>query len=169
MCARLHHDTRQRCFLVSYLTKDSLKPLWPELSKPAASLSGMAVAMQARAKNLEEEGDAGQAKRIDRFYLAASSNYIDILNHKKFKHNNRFVPSQTLLGAVNNYTMVRHPPSTMHLSSNTCAIRMDTGTHQSSSAAGLIREPLCTFSRIMLLPAAGVQEGDPRSPSSAHR
>jgi hypothetical protein len=66
----------------------------------------MAVAMQARGKNLEADGDAGQAKRIDRFYTAAAENYIDIIHHKKAKYNNRYVPAQTLIGAINNYTMV---------------------------------------------------------------
>lgn len=66
----------------------------------------MAVAMQARGKNLEGEGDAGQAKRIDMLYTAAAQNYIDIIHHKKAKYNNRYVPDQTLIGAINNYTMV---------------------------------------------------------------
>jgi len=68
---------------------------------------GMAVAMQAQARNLEADGDSSrQAKRIDLLHSAAADAYLDIISHKKAKYNNRYRPNNTLLGAINNYTMV---------------------------------------------------------------
>lgn len=69
--------------------------------------AGMAVAMQAQARNLEADGDSSrQAKRIDLLHSAAADAYLDIISHKKAKYNNRYRPNNTLLGAINNYTMV---------------------------------------------------------------